>query len=340
MPDQGLAPWVSANDKPTANVGAKPVTGDAAERRLKAEVMLLPSRDRRRIKDLVHNEYDPSEAMASMFLDHHKGRSARPSEVPASANGLNKMSEFRQPLPLCEVLLKRVDLDLEIRKRYAQPLAIESGEFPDIGSIESRMLPTCYEVGLVNGHAQDAAQFMTIATETFIKEFLSVVFRRTRSNGPGDSGNAGFAAGSAWIQTHKYRRRLRREESALAKGEISRDKSGLLPIEAKSASERRPLDIADLRLALDIGDCHLSSFPAVTKSIVYNYREGELEHWNDYTYIDGHKSTIFQDIGVGGIDSHPEPMDIDSEDHGGWEGAENTDMQTLDAVLDSCLVGV
>ncbi|RYP30296.1 hypothetical protein DL767_006330 [Monosporascus sp. MG133] len=258
MPDQGLAPWVSANDKPAANVGAKPVTGDAAERRLKAEVMLLPSRDRRRIKDLVHNEYDPSEAMAS----------------------------------------------------------------------------------LVNGHAPDAAQFMTIATETFIKEFLSVVFRRTRSNGPGDSGNAGFAAGSAWIQTHKYRRRLRREESALAKGEISRDKSGLLPIEAKSASERRPLDIADLRLALDIGDCHLSSFPAVTKSIVYNYREGELEHWNDYTYIDGHKSTIFQDMGVGGIDSHPEPMDIDSEDHGGWEGAENTDMQALDAVLDSCLVGV
>ncbi|RYP57516.1 hypothetical protein DL769_009431 [Monosporascus sp. CRB-8-3] len=309
MPDQGLAPWVSANDKPTANVGAKPVTGDAAERRLKMEVMLLPSRDRRRIKDLVHNEYDPSEAMASMFLDHHKGRSARPSEVPASANGLNKMT-------------------------------IESGEFPDIGSIESRMLPTCYEAGLVNGHVPDAAQFMTIATETFIKEFLSVVFRRTRSNGPGDSGNAGFAAGSAWIQTHKYRRRLRREESALAKGEISRDKSGLLPIEAKSASERRPLDIADLRLALDIGDCHLSSFPAVTKSIIYNYREGELEHWNDYTYIDGHKSTIFEDVGIGGIESYPEPMDIDTEDHGGWEGAETTDLQALDAVLDSCLVGV
>lgn len=56
MPDQGLAPWVSANDKPTTNVGAKPVTGDAAERRLKTEVMMLPSRDRRRIKDLVHNE--------------------------------------------------------------------------------------------------------------------------------------------------------------------------------------------------------------------------------------------------------------------------------------------
>ena len=55
MPDQGLAPWVSANDKPSAP-GTKPVTGDAAERRLKGDVMQLPSRDRRRIKDLAHND--------------------------------------------------------------------------------------------------------------------------------------------------------------------------------------------------------------------------------------------------------------------------------------------
>ena len=58
MPDQGLAPWVSANDKPTA-AGTKPVTGDAAERRLKGDVMQLPSRDRRRIKDLVQNDVRP-----------------------------------------------------------------------------------------------------------------------------------------------------------------------------------------------------------------------------------------------------------------------------------------
>lgn len=56
MPDVGLAPWVSANDKPTTGVGAKPITGDAAERRLKGEVMQLPTRDRRRIKELVQND--------------------------------------------------------------------------------------------------------------------------------------------------------------------------------------------------------------------------------------------------------------------------------------------
>jgi transcriptional coactivator HFI1/ADA1 len=56
MPDQGLAPWVSANDKPSTTTGSKPVSGDATERRLKGEVMQLPARDRRRIKDLVHND--------------------------------------------------------------------------------------------------------------------------------------------------------------------------------------------------------------------------------------------------------------------------------------------
>jgi transcriptional coactivator HFI1/ADA1 len=56
MPDPGLAPWVSANDKPTATTGSKPVSGDAAERRVKGEVMQLPARDRRRIKELTQNE--------------------------------------------------------------------------------------------------------------------------------------------------------------------------------------------------------------------------------------------------------------------------------------------
>ncbi len=48
-PEPGVAPWVSAYDKPT--VLSKPVSGDAAEQRLKIEVMQLPARDRRRIKE-------------------------------------------------------------------------------------------------------------------------------------------------------------------------------------------------------------------------------------------------------------------------------------------------
>lgn len=50
LPEQGVAPWVSANDKPM--VLSKPVSGNAAEQRLKTEVMSLPARDRRRIKEV------------------------------------------------------------------------------------------------------------------------------------------------------------------------------------------------------------------------------------------------------------------------------------------------
>lgn len=56
MPDHGVASWVSANEKPTVGIGSKPVSGNAAEQRLKTEVMQLPSRDRRRLKDISQNE--------------------------------------------------------------------------------------------------------------------------------------------------------------------------------------------------------------------------------------------------------------------------------------------
>ncbi|KAI0811942.1 transcriptional regulator of RNA polII, SAGA, subunit-domain-containing protein [Xylaria sp. FL0064] len=330
MPDQGLAPWVSANDKPATNVGAKPVTGDAAERRLKAEVMQLPSRDRRRIKDLSLNDFDPHDAMADMFMDHHRGRATRTADVPQSATGLNGMN-----------------LDLEIRKRFAQPLAVESGEFPDIASIESRMLPISYAAGLTSGHAPDVAQFMTVATETYIKEVLSTVFGRTRSNGPGDSGSAGFGAGLGWVQTHKYRRQLRKEEAACARGELSRDKSGLLPVEAKAASERRPLGMADLKLALEIGDCGISSLPTIRQSVIHTYRDGELDHYSNYTYVPGHThSRIDDESALNGVDgSHSggmtngvvsEPMDVDEEEST-WAGTSSQDMQALDNVLEGLL---
>lgn len=50
LPDHGVASWVSANDKPS--VVSKPASGDAAEHRLKTEVMQLPARDRRRLKGI------------------------------------------------------------------------------------------------------------------------------------------------------------------------------------------------------------------------------------------------------------------------------------------------
>ncbi|TLD27259.1 hypothetical protein PspLS_05064 [Pyricularia sp. CBS 133598] len=342
MPDQGLAPWVSANDKPSATAGSKPVTGDATERRVKGEVMQLPARDRRRIKDLATNEIvDPHEALAGVFSEHHRAKAPRTQDVPQSAaGGLNRMN-----------------WDLEIRKRYAQPLAVESGEFPDTSNVEARMLPFCYESGLVSGHAPEAAGFVSVAAEVFIKEVLSAILCRTRSNGPGElgGGSSNITEGTTWIQTHKYRKQLAREEESARRGELSRDKSGLLPVEARSASEQGPVGMADLQLALDMGECGMANFPLVSQTINYSYREGELEAWEDYTWIGGEPpkdrdgdtrmtdasakaKSLKTAIGLPNGVPHEDAMDVDnSDDDIWWEGADFDDSGTFDNVLDACL---
>ena len=206
------------------------------------------------------------------------------------------------------------------------------------------MLPSCYEAGLVAGHSSEAAALLSVATDTFIKELLVTMFNRTRSNGPGDSASAGFGGGNSWIQTHKYRRQLAKEEDAAQRGEILRDKSGLLPIEAKAASERGALGMADLRIALELGDYGMAQFPIISRSILYNWREGEVENWEDYTYLDGREasedSTPAGRINGGqtkalpnGLE-HSDNMEIDNELS--WEGGEMADNDPLDGVLDSC----
>ncbi|TVY62758.1 Transcriptional coactivator HFI1/ADA1 [Lachnellula suecica] len=330
MPEHGVASWVSANDKPTTGAGSKPVSGDAAEQRLKTEVMQLPSRDRRRLKDLSQNDFDPQDVFASVFGDHRRPKVVRPLDpVPASAGGLNQ-----------------TNWDLEIRKRYAVTLGVESGEFPDMQNIESRMLPICYEVGLTSGHVVDAAHFMSVATETFLKEVLSSIFGKTRSNGPGTAGSAGTGGGASWVQTHKYRIQLEKEEEAWSRGEIQRDKGGLLPIEAKAALERSPLGMADVRTALELNDCGLGQMPVVMESILFGYREGELEAWEDYSFPDNYTPGFVEDLdgdvemggmnrtnGVNGVNGH----NYDAEDDSGWAGGEYEDKFDLDSVLDSCL---
>ncbi|KAF3345227.1 Inositol monophosphatase 2 [Verticillium dahliae VDG2] len=208
MPDQGLAPWVSANDKPATNTGSKPVSGDAAERRLKGEVMQLPARDRRRIKDLVQNEFDPYDILSN---------------------------------------------------------------------------------------------------------------------------------------------------DAVHRGEVARDKTGMLPVESRAASERGPLGMSDVRIALEMADNGLAQFPIVTTAICYGWREGELEHWHDYTYMPDEFDAVGRVMELAddgsGLDIVPlagadfagangfgdgDAMDIDEEEML-WEGGDGKDASFLDSVLDSCL---
>lgn len=203
------------------------------------------------------------------------------------------------------------------------------------------MLPFCYEAGLASGHSTDTPQLLSVATETFVKELLTQIFARTRSNGPGDSGSAGYGVGTNWIQTHKYRKQLSYEEEAAHHGEVARDKNGLLPIEARAAGERGVLSMADVRVALEMADTGISQFPIVATQALYGYRDGELEHWTDYTWANGvEPEREVVELGTeavnGGLaNGHDDAMDIDNEMV--WDGAEEADMDMLDGMLDSCL---
>ncbi|KAJ5872597.1 uncharacterized protein N7529_004950 [Penicillium soppii] len=306
LPDHGVATWVSANDKPSAVT--KPISGDAAEQRLKTEVMKLPPRDRRRIKGIP--ERDPNETILTELEECHLAKQIKlPSQVPASAGGLNK-----------------TNWELEIRKRYAQPLAAETGEFPDAESIHARMVPICYEESLPSGAGLPCAEFMAIATETFVKEVLSAVFSRTRSNGPSGTINN--------MMMRKYRHQLEVEELAYTRGEIVKDAAtGLLPVEAREASTRRPLGVRDLRLTLELGGGVLGHMPLIADQIMGGYYEDELE-------------TPRQDRlenGVGGshqdIKQDEDEMDLDDDDGSlpDWEGGTLADRDQLSGLLDECL---
>ncbi|RHZ60375.1 TADA1 family protein [Aspergillus thermomutatus] len=306
LPDHGVASWVSANDKPS--VVSKPSSGDAAEARLKTEVMQLPPRDRRRIKAIP--ERDPHETVPNEVEEYHLAKQIKlPSQVPASAGGLNK-----------------TNWELEIRKRYAQPLASETGEFPDAESIHARMIPICYEESVVSGAGFPCAEFMAIATETFVKEVLSVVFSRTRCNGPSGTING--------MMMRKYRQQLELEELAYTRGEIVKDSAtGLLPIEAKEASNRKPLGVRDLRLALEIGGGVLSHMPLIVDHIMGGYFEDELEA-DKQDQIDEVADTADNDTRP---NQFTDEMEVEDDAELDWEGATAVDRAQLGSLLDECL---
>lgn len=127
-------------------------------------------------------------------------------------------------------------MESEIKKSYILPLACESGEFPDVENIRHRMLPICYEEGIHGGVTHDTANFMNVAAETFVKEILSSIISRVRSNGPG------------YIQTDKYRK--------------------LFPKGRWAAGKRPLLGMHDVRLSLTLGDNLLAQLPLSQKKIM------------------------------------------------------------------------
>jgi transcriptional coactivator HFI1/ADA1 len=108
--------------------------------------------------------------------------------------------------------------------------------------------------------------------------------------------------------------------------------------------------MADLRVAFEMTECGMANYPIIVRSALENYREGELEDWDEYTFLDGYEvaglpeKMDYEMVAVNGQMNemmvpngvgHVEPMEIDNEES--WEGADPTDGEFLDNVLDSCL---
>ena len=231
------------------------------------------------------------------------------------------------------------DWDLEIRKRYNQPLAIETGEFPDADTIQSRMIPICYEEALPSGCSSSCAEFMAAATEQFMKEVVGSVLSKTRSNIV-----AGGVGGSV-ILTSKYKRQFNRELAAFEDGKIHRAPiTNMLPIEAKETSSRRTLAIGDFRMAMEIDGCNLGQMPDIAQTVTGGYQEGVLEGWGKHTYENGTdiakdphlpatmvNGTLTNGTHVNG------PSSKENGDISGWQGGGGDDRNELFSLLDEVL---
>ncbi|KAH7080747.1 transcriptional regulator of RNA polII, SAGA, subunit-domain-containing protein [Paraphoma chrysanthemicola] len=320
-PDAGIASWVSSSDKPSS--GVVKGTHDESEKRLKYEVMQLSRRERKRLKTIP--AADAGEVVGSGVVQEYV--EARRAKQPESGPvGGNQGGGFG-----------KTNWDLEIRKRYTSSLFSETHEFPTAPSISHRLLPTCYEFGLPQGHAPDCAEYLNIATETYIKEALMSLLGKVASNGPG------------YIRTGAFKKRVAREERLVDKGELVRLGSAVeLPVEADERRKRKMLCLEDLRLALQLGDGYLGQTPLIAGGI-WHARMLDTDGIDDlYTpalpvdekvktngvngAVQKHAGEVWN-VEWGGGGGGPDAMQIDEE---GWNagGGEAGD---LDGLLDDVL---
>ncbi|KAF2455316.1 transcriptional regulator of RNA polII, SAGA, subunit-domain-containing protein [Lineolata rhizophorae] len=304
-PEPGVATWVSANDKPSA-AAAKPAPGDETEKRIKTEVMALPARERHRIKT-IHDE--PFDAFNQTMMDYHTARQIRaPETVPASAGGMNKMN-----------------LDLEIRKRYAQPLFSETFEFPDQDSISARITPICYEEGLANGATTGCSEIINVATEYYIKEVIAAVYFPTRSA-------ALKTALSTPSQKSSQKQQNSRGKRGAGKG------PSRYPVKSNGGGRTGPITIEEFRLAMELGTGGTSNVPIpFAQMLLAQHEQFDYSSTTAYDPPPAAKPLAI----VPGADAQTDAMVADEAegetDNLGWRGSSARDRQKLVGVLDDCL---
>ncbi|THY65349.1 putative transcriptional co-activator [Aureobasidium pullulans] len=319
-PPEPVASWVLATDAPASASANKSVSqggGDKAEERLKREVMALSARDRRRIKSAKDNlaAVPPSGPL------HENATYATALTVPITS------SQIPDAIPTTATSLSKTNWDLEIRRRYAVPLASETLDFPSRADIQARIEPICYEEGvglsavpMTSAALQAIAELVEVATETFIKEKLTAWFSTTRSNAPGDLGPI----------TAKFRAQMRREEEAIDRGQLGRSAAGFLPCEQEALTRREPLSLDEVRMSLRLDDTRLRLDPFLGEEIMGDVEMEMVDTPMALTNGDHHEPLDTKE-------ADGDAMMTDDDDLGGWEGATAADRDSLFSVLDSVL---
>lgn len=274
--------------------------------------MALPARDRRRLKAVATDKAEEeAAARKNPYEDYYMaGRIKAPENVNATtAGGITK-----------------TNWDLEIRKRYLQPLFSETLEFPDPATIHARIVPICYEEAVTSGCSMQCAEYVGMAAETYVKGMISEVFDRVRSNGPRYENSA-----SGGILTSAYKKKIAREEEEVKAGKLRRTRDDdLLPCEAQAAYSRKPISMADLQLTSRVGPLPWDQTPLIGWSITNASAGLDYEDW--------HASQLqSQTLSNGHVEKTEDAMDVDSSDNYGWEGAGSHDKSALESVLAECL---
>jgi transcriptional coactivator HFI1/ADA1 len=320
QPEAGIASWVSSSDKPTS--GTVKGTHDESEKRLKYEVMQISRRERKRLKTIPAADSGDSLGAVQEYIDARRVKQPEPG--PAGGNqggGFGKTSTylFSHPYPLHNPLTNlQTDWDLEIRKRYTSSLFAETHEFPTPTTITHRLLPTCYEFGLPQGHAPDCAEYLNIATETYIKEALMSLLGKVCTNGPG------------LVRTGEFKKKMEKESH----NNHGMPGGGVYVVEAEERRKRKMLCLEDLKLALQLGDGYLGQTPLIAGGIWHARcldTEGIEDLYKTEDDGEGMKGGEVWNVEFGNADLG-DPMDIDGEE--AWLGG---DADGLDGVLDDVL---
>jgi transcriptional coactivator HFI1/ADA1 len=184
------------------------------------------------------------------------------------------------------------------------------------------MLPICFEEGIFNGFGNGAPDFMNLATETHVKNWLTRLFTSTRTNGKN------------YVKTSGFKRRCIREESAFHRGDLRKSHTGLLPIEQEMERNRAPLSTKDIRMSIDLGGPSFGRrIPRALKVVESLGIDDESVQREQETKTPKKAAMLPPKPILNGLTNGVHEDDDDC----GWLGGSKKDRMGLNSILEECL---